>query len=249
MEQEKYIFTYTKEEMKAINDTICHPIIQRSGLFSGIMGVFLILSIVAQLHAAVIGMFAGIFTIYLIMLISSFRQKELRLQGAMKVAGRQYETTVTSEKVIVQVKIGEEEGSRYVFPLQEIKSVGETATICVLQCNGIAFYIRKEMLMENSLLRRFVSLKKKEDSTTSRLLFFFSLVTIPVATGISAHVSSLAGTELPQSMWVFFCFLPFSLASLIYGIVKRSKKNIIAGCIITLLLIVWGCFCFIPFNY
>lgn len=247
MEQEKYVFTYTKEEVKEANDAVCLPTIKRIGVLLGIMGLFLAISVATQQQAAIIGMFAGIFAMYFIVFINYFRQKKLRLAAAMKIVEKQYEVTVTPEKVIMQIKIGEEEGTRHVFPLAEIKPAGETANICILQCNGIAFLLRKDMLVENSLLKPFLQGKKAEDSFFSWILFWCSLFTMPIAIGIAGHLSSVTGTEYPQNMWVFFLFVPVAIASLIYGIVKHKKKNIIVGSIMTVLLIVWGCFCFIPF--
>lgn len=110
MAQEKYVFTYTKEEVKETNDVVCLPAIKRIGVLLGIMGLFLAISVATQQQAAIIGMFAGIFTMCLILFISYCRQKELRLAAAMKRIEKQYEVTVMPEKVIMQIKIGEEEG-------------------------------------------------------------------------------------------------------------------------------------------
>lgn len=225
MAQEKYVFTYTKEEVKETNDVVCLPAIKRIGVLLGIMGLFLAISVATQQQAAIIGMFAGIFTMCLILFISYCRQKELRLAAAMKIIEKQYEVTVMPEKVIMQIKIGEEEGTRHVFPIAEIKYAGETANICILQCNGIAFLIRKDMLEENSLLKPFVKGKKKEDSFFSWILFWLSLFILPVAIGIAGHLSSVTGTVLPQNMGGVFpvCAGDVDLPDLRYYKTQKEK--------------------------
>ena len=259
MEQEKYVFTYTKEEVKETNDALYRPLMKRTVAFLCIMGALLVLSIVCRWPEAITGIFVGFFTMFLAVLISNSRQKELRLAAAMKTVEKQYDVMVTQEKIIIQVKIGEEEGSRYVFPFNEIKRSGETPTMCILQCNGIVFFIRKDMLPEQSILQQFVTNKntyrapltdrkeRKPGKVLSWLLFIASIGTASMAIGVAGSLTSQLGNSLPENMWVFFLFLPIPLTSIVYGVVKRSVKNIIVGFIMTVLLIVWGCFYFIPF--
>lgn len=49
-------------------------------------------------------------------------------------------------------------------------------------------------------------------------------------------------------MWIFYCFTSIPIASIVLGFVYqkrvRCKKNVVAGCIVLLLLLIYGSFPF-----
>ena len=83
----------------------------------------------------------------------------------------------------------------------------------------------------------------------STVLFLASLLTLFAAIALAGFMTGDDG-DLYKNMWVFFCFTPIPLSSLIYGFVLKAKgckykKNVIIGIIMTILLCIYGSFSFI----
>lgn len=88
----------------------------------------------------------------------------------------------------------------------------------------------------------------------SLTLFILSIASIFFALIVMAILSSFVNVnDAYKNMWVFFVFAPIPIGSVIFGFICKkkgisAKKNIITGFIMLPFLIIYGCFCFIPFN-
>ncbi len=79
----------------------------------------------------------------------------------------------------------------------------------------------------------------------------FALISMGAISGLGKY--SFASTTFVLNMWVFFVFATIPLGSFIFGLIFNNrfkcKKNIIAGIIMTVILVLYGSFCifFRPF--
>ncbi len=65
------------------------------------------------------------------------------------------------------------------------------------------------------------------------------------------NINPQNGFNFTRNAWVFWCWLPVSISSIILGFVYKSKglkctKNIVAGFIMSFFLLLYGAFCFFP---
>lgn len=93
--------------------------------------------------------------------------------------------------------------------------------------------------------------KQERIKTVLLLLFILSFFTLFFAIAIVGQLTGQTGA-MTENMWVFFLFVPIPLASFILGIIYKPKgfkatKNIVAGAIFTILLVIYGSFTFM-FN-
>ena len=94
----------------------------------------------------------------------------------------------------------------------------------------------------------------KGQKALSLTLFILSIASIFFALIAMAILSSFINVnDAYKNMWVFFLFAPIPIGSIIFGFICKkkgisAKKNIITGFIMLPFLIIYGCFCFIPFN-
>ena len=90
--------------------------------------------------------------------------------------------------------------------------------------------------------------------TVSILLFvlsfvslIFALISVGLISGLGRY--SFANKTFVLNMWVFFVFAAIPFGSFIFGIIFNNrfkcKKNIIAGIIMTAILVLYGSFCII----
>ena len=86
------------------------------------------------------------------------------------------------------------------------------------------------------------------------LLFIITLVCLWGALASVEFVNKFIpqyGFDFAKNMWVFWCWLPIPIASIILGFKYKKagykcKKNIVAGFIIGILLLIYGSFCLFP---
>lgn len=83
-------------------------------------------------------------------------------------------------------------------------------------------------------------------------VFFLTCFTLHLAliavAAVSAITPDMTLELFRQNMWIFYCFTPIPIASIALGVVYRKrvrcKKNVVAGCIVLLLLLIYGSFPF-----
>lgn len=86
------------------------------------------------------------------------------------------------------------------------------------------------------------------------MLAVFFLTCFALHLALIAVAIASSGTEeitlelFRQNMWIFYCFTPIPIALIVLGFVYqkrvRCKKNVVAGCIVLLLLLIYGSFPF-----
>ena len=83
----------------------------------------------------------------------------------------------------------------------------------------------------------------------SIILFVCSILALEAGL-IGVVILSVVNKAFVENMWVFFCFVPVPVASVVFGIYLKKKghkfkKNIIVGIIMTPLLCIYGSFSFV----
>ncbi len=134
--------------------------------------------------------------------------------------------------------------------LSEIK-VWDIGSYMMLLCGDMHYFVKKDKLQEKSLLLS--ELKSKIVETYSHkdkwyvvalVLFILSVFSFFGPMKIVEAVSENGMAE-PKNMWVFFLFMPIPISSIILGLYLgnrgyKTKKNIIAGIIMTVILFLFG---------
>lgn len=111
----------------------------------------------------------------------------------------------------------------------------------------------KNFLNDNSNIETKITNKK----TISTLMIILFIVTLCCLWGALLSMSLIDeiipqhGFNFVKNAWVFWCWLPIPIASIVLGFIYKNKgikctKNIVAGFIIGFLLLVYGSFCLFP---
>ena len=82
------------------------------------------------------------------------------------------------------------------------------------------------------------------------ILFILTILSFFAAAKLDSYLTP-EGMDFFKNMWIFWCWLPVPVLSIILGFKYRKigipcVKNIVAGFIVALLLIVFGSFCLLP---
>lgn len=82
------------------------------------------------------------------------------------------------------------------------------------------------------------------------ILFILTILSFFAAAKLDSYLTP-EGMDFFKNMWIFWCWLPVPVLSIVLGFKYRKigipcVKNIVAGFIVTLLLIVFGSFCLLP---
>ena len=108
----------------------------------------------------------------------------------------------------------------------------------------------KEKVKEKPIKNKKTIFKSVDDLMF--VLFVLTILSLFMGSWVASFISNNSvGLGFVKNMWVLWCFLPIPILSIILGFRYRSKgvkctKNIVAGFIIGLLLLVYGAFCFFP---
>lgn len=163
--------------------------------------------------------------------------------------------------IVIQSKSDTHEG-KVTKSYSEIKHKYQDYNYIYLIFNDITTIIDKstyEGNIEDVLnLLGFNSKELKEKKSTKTLslilfissfasIFLFALITIIV---VNSQPIPEFPSVAPSFMWIAFIILPIPLTSLIFGILltakkRKYKKNIVSGAIMSVILCIYGCFCFI----
>ena len=147
----------------------------------------------------------------------------------------------------------------------EIEKPSDIDAFFLFQFNGQLFYIRKSDLKENSILfglfnqttkNQYTDQKTDKLRIISRLLVVGSVFSLFFAAQSMMALSEMNGKSVENS-WLFFLFLPVTIASVIFGCKTKNQniktgKNIAVGIIFSVILCIYGSFCFIfsdTYNY
>ena len=106
--------------------------------------------------------------------------------------------------------------------------------------------------------RGIIAAKKKHNSKFIKsfmlVLFIITLLTFEFAAfsfGFFSKANPQNGFNFIKNAWIFWCWLPIPLLSIILGVIFNTKgykctKNIIAGAIVGIMLLLFGSFCLFP---
>lgn len=82
-------------------------------------------------------------------------------------------------------------------------------------------------------------------------LFIITLLSFPIASCLHDFFNQCfnipVGAEI-RTMWIFWLLLPIPITSFVLGNKYKYKKNIVVGIVMSLLLTIYGFFCFFPNN-
>ena len=206
-----------------------------------------------------VGLFAGMYLLaVVIMVINLFTVKKKWQSSADMVVKSNYEYLFYDDYLTVNIYRHDEKAREMKIYFKDISTVFLLNGWIIFNSGGLNFIIRKVMLKENSVLYSYMYHNpgkiKNIGSPDSRgvistVLFYASLLSVLAAVALAGFMTGYDG-ELYKNMWVFFCFMPIPISSLIYGFVLKAKgckykKNIIIGIIMTILLCIYGSFSFI----
>lgn len=133
--------------------------------------------------------------------------------------------------------------NKYVVFEQKVLIENRELILSSLKSQSKKFINRTTNMKDNAKLK-----------TVSILLFvlsFVSLILALISVGLISGLGrySFANKTFVLNMWVFFVFAAIPLGSFIFGIIFNNrfkcKKNIIAGIIMTAILVLYGSFCII----
>lgn len=159
----------------------------------------------------------------------------------------------------------------------QVKKIIETENNFYIYGNNAAVIINKEECKEkeeeflrninskiyykkNKLKKNKEEVNAKDNTFLLNLLFYITIFSFFGAVlTIRAIAKEVPSSLITEKMWVFWLWLPVPILSIIIGYKlknqnKKAKSNIIFGCVICVLLIVFGSFCVvmpigrIPYN-
>ncbi len=168
-----------------------------------------------------------------------------------------YECNIFVNFMEITVRRNGEKAKYFKINFSEIQQIKQTDKYLYVQFDGLVFVLRKADLLSNSLALSLASAKNTKNNhkymsskwkIPSLILFVFSFLSLFGAELTSVLVS---GSEfIVQNMWVFYLWTPIPIASVVLGLVMKSKgykykKNVVVGLIFTILLCLYGAFAFI----
>ena len=206
-----------------------------------------------------VGLFAGMYLLAVVIMARNiFAVKKKWKSSADMVVKSSYEYLFYDDYLTVNIYRHDEKTREMKIYFKDISTVFLLNDWIIFSSGGLNFFIRKGMLKENSVLYSYMYHNPEKiknigsgDSrgVISTVLFYASLLSVLAAVALAGFMTGDGG-ELYKNMWVFFCFTPIPISSLIYGFVLKAKgckykKNIIIGIIMTILLCIYGSFSFI----
>jgi len=248
--KEIYSFTYSKKEMSRI-----YRIINLKNMIITCCAYVLVLMFFIANEAPDIltGTFLGFLIYYTIISVKFYIQI---IKSYKQNIQKQYVFEVIGEQLLVSIRKGTNESSKFSIPFSDISKSWETKDLYIFIYSRNIFCIKKVELSQNSRIPAIFSNKTCHQhhnystlKTVSLVLFIASILSIfgaLICTGILSGINNL----FTENMWVFFLFLPIPIASIVSGILSnkkgiRNKKNIVVGIIMAAFLVLYGSFTFI----
>lgn len=256
---ESYRFTFSKEELNEIYRLQKKNIYKKPILFT-LICIFLILFFIGNSAPDIMIGFS--FGMFLIGTVSHFKGIQVYSKAwknsKERICKSTYEYKVFDNYISVNIYRENESIRKSKCFFTDIERIQQFGKWLFLQFGGQSFIIRKSDLKENSAFYSYMykNPTKTADTpipdkwrATSILLFVASLLSILGALALVGAMSGVNGLFV-ENMWVFFLMTPIPIASIIFGIILKSKgykykKNIIVGLIMTFFLCVYGSFVFI----
>jgi len=257
--RERYTCTFSFEEMAQMEKEILRPDRIRVILLPILCALLAIVFFVADAPPFISGSIVGLvffYTIWMLRGIKQYRTAWRKSQG--RVVGAEYIYDVYDGYFHLQVYQNGSQRSAQWVPFSEIENVRCIGSVIMFQAFGQLFLMREIAIREDSLLRVVLANpavkqigKPKRDKRQiwSIALFVATLLSLHAAL-IGVAVLSETNKMFVENTWVFFLFLPIPVASIVLGYALKArgykwKKNVIAGFIVAVLMVIYGCFTFI----
>lgn len=257
--REKYAFTFSPEDMAGIARAALRPNNKRALLIAAISAVLAVFAAIQGDSWFISGCFAAVAILFALGTHGNIKQyKQAWGKNTKRVVGAEYIYSVYDAYFSLEVYDGGVLRSTQRVPFSAVDQVHVVGDILQLEAFNQLFLLRKSALVEGSPLIALLSdpavqptKKPKRDKwqNWSIALFVATLLTIYGAL-IGVAGLSAANNKHVENMWVFFLFLPIPVGSVVLGFVLKAKgykwkKNVIAGAIIGVLLVLYGSFTFI----
>lgn len=254
---EVYEIRYTSEELKGYFKTYNFRLGKgkRIGMtvYALIYLWFTLLELPIGGHIVIGGIFALLAAYYL---ISHLRTRKAQRAAEAAVAGQVYRYELWIDRMTVTLSEGAQTLSEWQIPYNAIAKAWEADDFYAFTYNGNVFVLRKSSFSAYSRLHAPIKakvkrswLRKPAEYKIGIALFVATLLSIWAAL-ICVGIASGFGADMMSVMWIFYLFLPIPIASIAVGILFKKKgiktrKNIVAGVIIAILLIIYGSFTFL----
>lgn len=207
-------------------------------------------------------LFALLLIVYLIAAVRVLKPNIKLFQARLALSqSKIYEYNTFYNFFTLTVKKNDETTSFYKVYYEDLERIEESEHFFSLTAGGICFEIPKRLLPENSFCSFLANsypaktkIVKTRDawSIASLVMIIASALSLPIALLLMVKFAGdTANFNFIEKMWLFFLPLPIPLASVVLGIVLKKKKyyayksNITVGCIMAVILCIYGCFTFI----
>lgn len=256
--KEAYRFTYTKEELHRLHRLGRRTIYKKPFLFLLICVCIIVFLPGSSAPDILIGFACGMLFVGTVSHLKAIHIYNKRWKNSLdRICKSTYEYKLFEKYIEVNIYRDNEiirESKCYYSDIEQIQQLGDWL---LLQFGGQSFIVRKGDLKENSAFYSYMyqnPTKAIENPVpnkwkiTSAILFVASLLSILGAVALVGAVSANNGL-FAENMWIFYLLTPIPIASVVFGIVLKSKgykykKNIVTGIIMTLLLCIYGSFTF-----
>lgn len=256
---EQYRYSYHAEELECVHRSMLRPIKKRAYISAGLTALMGIVIAVAGDTPGLAGFLIGLALLCAIYNIRGIKQIcDNWKESAPRVTCGEYLYEVYETNLQITVFEGGATRSVENVLISAIKRIRTYDDIVVLEACGRIYFFRKEMIREGTVLfvqtSNMPALKKEKPKRDKWQKWSVALF---VATLLCLHGGLLllscfsdASIAFVMDTWVFFLLLPIPIASIALGFVLKKKgykwkKNVIAGCIIAVLLTLYGSFTFI----
>lgn len=202
------------------------------------------------------------FIFFSVMLVKYIQSLLATKKEIGNITSRSYAYEMYQNYMIIRVFNNQDEIKNYKVYPNEFNRCWETPYCYFLERNDkTIFTVKKEHLNEHSAINSFCqrlktgktdfsSVKVNTLKTASHILFigcFISLFTAISLVGIASDTMPVDVQQTVKHLSIFHYFLPIPIASIVVGILLnknkiRNKKNIIAGVVIGLLMLIYGFF-------
>ena len=256
---ERYRYTYHAEDLERVHQSMLRPIRKRAYVAVSLTALMGIVIAISDNAPGLAGFLIGLAVLCAIANIRAIKQiRDGWKKSAPRVACGEYLYEVY--ETCLQITVFENGVIRSVehVPISAIERIQSHGDIVVIEVWGRMYLLRQEAIGEGTVLFtqrcNMPALRKEKPKRDkwqkwSIVLFVATLLCLHGALGVLSVISD-ASIAFVKDMWVFFLLLPIPIASIVLGFMLKKKgykwkKNVIAGCIMAFLLIVYGCFTFI----
>ena len=255
---ERHVFRATPEEIRAyhkdttrINRRAPLPIIAL------VLGA-IVLCFIDPDMAGMVTFYTGILFVLIVLLI--FRHKQLNktlLENKQRLSQREYCYRIYKDRMEVEIHSQNGDDAAYVIPYRQISSVIYHKTFYLPVHNDRTLLLRKADLAPDSVLHKVLPPKVNPKTIPLSHRLRKNVMLLPLLLCLLGFLGAIAVSSyfdlLFTQSWVWYCFLPFPIASILLGIRLRKKHRdasaaIITGIVTAVVMLLVGSICFISFD-